>query len=87
MYENITDPKPCIDAIEGALGGSHATQAAHLYEENTNLDNYNPYAVQEIIDYLTDRFSDDRDAGYIVEYGEAVLKRMDAEYDESEVYG
>lgn len=76
-YENISEPKPCLDAINGSFGWSHAEQAAHLYEENDNPDNYNPAAVEEIVHYLSESmWSDDSDAQYIVEYGEEILRRF-----------
>jgi hypothetical protein len=76
MYENITDPKGCIDAINGSFGWTHAEQAAHLYEEHTNLDFYSELAVEEIIDYLEEEFEGNSDAGYIVAAGKEILKRI-----------
>jgi len=79
MYEEITDTKPCIDAIEYEFGTSHAEQAAHLYEENGDLDNYNDIAVREIIDYLHDYWFGDSDAEFIKSFGIFVLIRLDTE--------
>lgn len=76
MYESITDTLPCIDAIERNFGTSHAEQAAHLYEETSDLDVYNRIAVEEIIEYLTDYFDEDTDAVYIRVFGRRILKKL-----------
>ena len=64
-YEDITDSKACIDELERLFGTSHAEQAAHLFEDNDDLEQYNVTALSEIEEFLTDSFEEDPDAEYI----------------------
>jgi hypothetical protein len=73
MYQDISDDKRVLDAIEGTLSTGHAEQAASAYEEIDDPEEYNPNALREIVDYLEGYWSDDDDAGEIVEFSEYVL--------------
>lgn len=84
-YEDITEPKACIDAIERAFGTDHAEQAASLYEDCEDLDQFNETAIREIEEYLLDRFEEDSDAMYIVNRVHVILKLIEADDDEARI--
>lgn len=84
MYTEITEQSAILDEIERQFGTSHAEQAAHLYEDNDDDEQYNVNALREIESFCED-FDDDRDAEYIRNRAHTVIARLTDEAREAAV--